>query len=250
MAARLAVSDEMLMQLADGELDADTAARVRDALADDADMRDRFALFAATRAAAREAFDPVLREPVPDRLLHAVLAVDRARAAGGVWTRLRAWLAETVPPPGHALPRLAMAGLAGALLAAPLGYLAGTDGLRQAPPAFAVPPALLAQALETTPSGGSVAQAGVRISPLATHPAGSLFCRDFAVESGGQRVLGVACREAGAWRLRAMVTAPAAEALRPAGADDPLLGALLDRLDAAAPLSTDAEAALIRRGWR
>lgn len=246
----MAVSDEMLMQLADGELDADIAARVRNALADDADMRDRFALYAATRAAAREAFDPVLRQPVPDRLLRAVLASDTTPRPEATWVRLLAWLAGVGAAPQHALPRLAVAGLAGALLAAPLGYLAGGGGARQTSPGVAVPAALLAQALENTASGASMAEAGVRVSPLATHPAGAVFCRDFAAEAGGEQLLGVACREAGAWRLRAMVTQAAGEALRPASADDPLLGALLDRLDAGAPLSNEAEAALIRRGWR
>jgi anti-sigma factor RsiW len=245
MAAHMAVSDEMLMQLADGELDADIAARVRDALADDADMRDRFALYAATRSAARDAFDPVLREPVPDRLMRAVLAADARPRAATPWAWLRDWLERFTP-----MPRLAMAGVAAALVAAPLGYLAGQRGGQHAGPGFAVPPALLARALESTPSGGNLADAGVRIAPLATHPAGALFCRDFAAESAGQRVLGVACREAGAWRLRAMVALPARDVVRPASADDPLLAALLERLDAAPPLSAEAEAALIGRGWR
>lgn len=245
MAAHLAVSDEMLMQLADGELDTDTAARVRDALADDADMRDRFTLYAATRSAAREAFDPVLREPVPDRLMRAVLAADTRPRRAAPWARLQDWLEGFAT-----MPRLALAGVAVALVAAPLGYLAGQRGAQHAGPGFAVPPALLARALEATPSGGSLADAGLRVAPLATHPAGALFCRDFAAESAGQRLLGVACREDGAWRLRAMVALPPGDVARPASADDPLLATLLERLDAAAPLSAEAEAALIGRGWR
>jgi hypothetical protein len=48
----------------------------------------------------------------------------------------------------------------------------------------------------------------------------------------------------------AAVTLPGGQGVRPPNADDPLLAALLERMDAGAPLSAEAEATLMRRGWR
>ncbi|MFZ0097531.1 MAG: hypothetical protein WAK98_03535 [Gemmobacter sp.] len=64
------VSDEMLMALADGELDAGLAAQLRDRIAADPALAARHALFVETRAALQAAFPA---EPVPERLRDAVM---------------------------------------------------------------------------------------------------------------------------------------------------------------------------------
>src|SRR5579859_449852 len=70
-------SDEILMAYADGELDAATRAAVEAAAAADPQLAQRIAQHRSLRASLRAAFDPVLTEPVPERLLAA------ARGAGG-----------------------------------------------------------------------------------------------------------------------------------------------------------------------
>lgn len=67
------VSDDMLMALADGELDATDAQHLRMRIAQDPDLAARYADFAQTRALLQDAFAP---DPVPDRLINAVLQGD------------------------------------------------------------------------------------------------------------------------------------------------------------------------------
>lgn len=64
-------SDEMLMALADGELDDITAERLWRRIETDSALAGRFALFADTRHGLQAAFPP---EPVPDRLIATIMA--------------------------------------------------------------------------------------------------------------------------------------------------------------------------------
>jgi anti-sigma factor RsiW len=108
-------SDETLIAYLDGELDGGAAASVARALEDDPRLRERAARLAESAALLRAAFDDVLHEPLPERLV--------AAARGAV-----------------ARPRLARiandnrwrAGVAAALVAlvvgVSVGYFAGSDG--------------------------------------------------------------------------------------------------------------------------
>jgi DNA-directed RNA polymerase specialized sigma24 family protein len=188
MPSSFEVTDLMLMQLADGELDSDNAQRVRDALADDPDMRERFAKFGATRATTQQAFDAVLRAPVPAGLIQSVLAADlqtatrpRHKAA-----RLSGWLDWLRPANASGYAGWAVAGAALAVLALP--PTSPTDiKLGQAGPA-------LASVLETRPSGLAGREGGLSLVALATHPARGTHCRDFAADRSEGQTLGVACR--------------------------------------------------------
>ncbi|WP_291194732.1 NepR family anti-sigma factor [Frateuria sp.] len=62
------IDDDTLQAYVDGELDASTAARVDAALAQDDALARRVRQAREVRAQLRAAFDPVLEEPVPDRL--------------------------------------------------------------------------------------------------------------------------------------------------------------------------------------
>jgi hypothetical protein len=110
---------------------------------------------------------------------------------------------------------------------------------------------VVAAALDRDPSGGERRFDGGRVVVMHTHPVTSGgICRDFAVVTAGETV-GLACREEGAWRTRALFArGPAtADMFRPAGTDD-VLREVLDRLGAGAPLDAANETALIARGWR
>lgn len=244
MPANLEVTDLMLMQLADGELDGEIAERIRAALADDPDMHARYARFAATRAATQQAFNAVLQAPVPASLVQSVLATDMATAPPARRSKpsMPGWLAWLRAPNASAYAGWAVAGVALAVLALP----------SNPPPDITLGPAraALASVLESQPSGQVVRQGGLGLVALATHPSQGTHCRDFAADRGDGQTLGVACRQPDGWRVVAAVNVPGGRDVRPASADDPLLAALLERMDAGAPLSAEAEAALLRRGWR
>ena len=68
----------------DGGLDAETRANIDAWLAENPDVARRLEAYARQNAALHEAFDPVLDEPVPARLLTA--ATGRATAPAGIWS--------------------------------------------------------------------------------------------------------------------------------------------------------------------
>ncbi|PWS38187.1 hypothetical protein DFH01_02480 [Falsiroseomonas bella] len=148
---------------------------------------------------------------------------------------------------------MALAASVAALLAAPVGYWLGREGAT-APGGLRDPlagaQALVAAALEATPSGSARTEGSYRVQPLATHPVAGGACRDFLLEGPAGALAGLACRDGGAWALRAGVTLETGDALRTASAEHPVIGAMLERLGAAPPLDEAAEAALMRRGWR
>lgn len=71
--------DEVIMALVDDELEAHQAMCVRDAIDNDAHLRAKFEVFLMTRALLSRAFDPILNEPVPERLARAVLGGEPRR---------------------------------------------------------------------------------------------------------------------------------------------------------------------------
>jgi hypothetical protein len=245
--------DMLLMRLADGELTESEAAPLRARLAAEPALAARYAPFAATRRAAAAALKPVADAPVPAALVAAVLAADAAARAPKV-----------VPMPARPRPAarpwvpMALAASVAALLAAPVGYWAGREGpvgggaghpgaLRDP---LAGAHALVAAALETTASGTSRMEGGFRVQPLATHPVAGGACRDFLLEGPAGPLAGLACREGGGWVLRAGVALERGDSLRAASADHPVIGAMLERLEAGPPLDEASEAALMRGGWR
>ena len=234
--------DLMLMRLADGELSAEASEALLARIEASPDLAARFALFLETRERVAASFAPVLTAPVPERLVQAVLAADAAMQPAND--------RGTARPRNTARPLLAAS--VAALLAAPIGYLVG----REAPPRnaivdpFAGARTLLAETLESTPSGTRRSRGGASVQPFATHPVAGGACRDFLLEAPEGATLGIACRGTDGWVLRASVRIENAAAMRPASPDHPVLAAALERLGAAAPLDEQAEAALLRRGWR
>jgi anti-sigma factor RsiW len=68
-------SDETLIAYLDGELSADSRSEVESWLETDAELRDQVAALAASAEALRAVFEPVLHEPVPERLLAAARGI-------------------------------------------------------------------------------------------------------------------------------------------------------------------------------
>jgi anti-sigma factor RsiW len=254
-------SDEMLMRLADGELEEPVATGLRARIAADPGLAARFAAFERTRRAAADAFAGIAAQPVPDRLIAAVLAADAAtrRAAPRVAPAAAPpaappWATRPARPVRRFIP-LALAASVAALIALPAGYMLGRGGegdvLRDPLRGGA---GLVAAALETTASGERRSAGGLSVRPLASHRVAGGVCRDFLLEPAAGAttapVLGVACRDGAGWVLRASVTLQGGDALRTASADHPVIAAVLEGLGAAPPLDPDSEAALLRQGWR
>jgi hypothetical protein len=81
----MSIPDEVLMAYVDGELPAEERARIEAAMQSDADVARRVAQQKKLRTDLRAAFDGVLREPVPERLLAAARgepAIGRDAASG------------------------------------------------------------------------------------------------------------------------------------------------------------------------
>ena len=77
-------SDETLIAYLDGELDAGLRSEIEALIESDAELRDRAAALAASAEALRAAFEPVLHEPVPERLLAAARGLTIAQASAEV----------------------------------------------------------------------------------------------------------------------------------------------------------------------
>src|SRR5690348_15123273 len=80
-------SDETLMAYADGELDESTRAAIEAAVVDDPELARRISQHQRLRQQLRSAFDPVLAEPLPERLVAA--ARGRRNEARGAEVPLR-----------------------------------------------------------------------------------------------------------------------------------------------------------------
>jgi anti-sigma factor RsiW len=117
-------SDERLIAYLDGELDAAESAEIARWLERDAGLRDRAALLSESAALLRSAYDDVLREPLPERLIAAARGaaeapvVDIAAARARRWKRYasdrRWWIGVPVA-----------ASLMGLMVGGGVGYFAG-----------------------------------------------------------------------------------------------------------------------------
>jgi len=117
-------SDEKLIAYLDGELEASERVAVEQALASDSELRERAARLTESAAALRGAFDEVLREALPERLIAAargdgkIASLAAARAAKTEKTRVFPWIGE----------RSWMAGVAASIVALMIGVGTGYFG--------------------------------------------------------------------------------------------------------------------------
>jgi anti-sigma factor RsiW len=120
-------SDETLIAYLDGELDAETRSEVESWLEADAELRDHVAALAASAEALRAAFEPVLHEPVPERLLAAARGTP---ALSAEIVDFKAAQKSRAPRPLMQRPwaRFAMAaGIGGLMIGGGISYFVTTD---------------------------------------------------------------------------------------------------------------------------
>lgn len=245
--------DETLMAFADGELDAETSARVEAAMETDDELVMRVASFIESRAQAAAALKPIIDEAVPEALMRAVEKMIEEKR-----------VSETAParednvvafrPAARPVRSSWILPLAASLAAAVFGlggYLAGQANAPQPSLAFAAiaDPTML-RVLDAAPSGSqsTVAAGAVKLVSSFRDGSGAL-CREFELaEVAGGTTVTVACRAQQSWSVRLAVAAAASGGAdyAPAGAAE-TVDAFLATIGADAPLSeADEKAALAR----
>lgn len=256
---KLAVSDEMLIALADGELAAGEADRLHALVMDDPELAERFALLAETRFLL-EAEGETKQEAVPERFLSAIAAADARTAAVQPKLAVIAGGAEAKSagsPRASARQapwRLPLAASFLLLAGGVAGYLAAGRSGPGAEPGIAVAGlgrAALSAALDTVASGGSVALPRGNLRIIASHKlADGRFCREYMVSGAGQGSSGwngVDCRDGEGWRTEFVAaTPPEAPGYKPASGDALSEAFLLER-GAEGPLDPAAEQSLLKR---
>lgn len=257
------VSEQMLFAYVDGELDAEQATLVEQAMRDDPAVASAVAAQRALREELRQTFAPVLDEPVPEQLLAAanagmahadtpeasdtVVPLNVARDAG----RARDGDARAVRrgwrwPEWTALA----ASLAIGVLVAPLLRPEGPPALLEMSGDGLVARAELAQALDTRLTSEGAGQGPVSVG-LSFRARDGHYCRTFVL-APPRSVAGLACRADDGWRVTALGEAsPAGGQLRLASS--PLPPAILAEVDARLdgdPLDAAGERDAREAGWR
>src|SRR5215472_5681215 len=242
-------SEETLSAYADGEVDAVTRAALEAALANDPQLALRVARHRALRARVRDAFTPVLEEPVPERLLASVRGTAPGERTGNVVPLKPRPRARWSWPQWGAMAASLVVGLL-------LGPLVLRPSAPQAPLATSggrvLASGVLARALSQQLSSAEPAGAPVAIGVSFRARSGG-YCRTFVLHES-QSLAGLACREGPAWQVKALAQSEAPGAAgggyaQAASELPPAVARTLDDLIAGEPLDAAAETAARERGW-
>lgn len=245
--------DATLMAYADGELDQETVIRLEAALANDADLRQRVAMFRKTRQLAKDAVRAAYDAPVPEALQQKVESLVKQDAEhsseparDNVVPFAAAGKPSTAAPPRSrfALPMAASIALVVGLLGGlAINRLAVDSG---APVEIAIlQQEGLADALGRVASGATAQLGGGddRFRAIASFKDdGGAFCREFEVDQQDRTTLvAVACRQERKWNVQfAVVAGSSAEGYAPASSLE-ALDAYLSSIGASETLSADEE---------
>jgi hypothetical protein len=240
-------SDETLMAYADGELDAATRAAIEEEMANDPRIAQAIERHHSLRRDLRAAFDPMLDEPVPEKLVVAtntapaskpadIVSIDSARRSS---TRKWSW------PEWGAMAASLLIGIVITRLATT------TDDNIVARDGHMFAAGTLATALDRQPSGAS-SESGVQVALTYRVKSGD-YCRTFTMEEPAA-FAGIACRQGDQWRLDTLAGGESVEAgssYRMAGTAMPpaILQTVQDTI-AGEALDAAQEAAARERGWR
>ena len=240
-------SDETLMAYVDRELDPASTAGIDAAIARDPELAARVERQRKLRAAVHAAFEPILQEPMPKRLLDA---------ASGT---------TPVTRPARARPRWTWFEWSAMAASVVLGVLIGGTLIvdsRRAPAVDAgvhwvaergqlVARGTLARALSEQLASNQKLDASVRIGLTFLSKDGE-YCRTFTLEQGS--AAGLACSSAGEWRIPLIAHADRAGssgAYQTAAAQLPpaVLREVDERIQGTS-LDAPEERAAQQRGWK
>ena len=240
-------SDETLMAYVDRELDPASTAEIDTAIARDPELAARVERHRKLRVAVHAAFEPILQEPMPKRLLDAASSVTPVSPAARTsrrwtwfeWSAMAASVVLGVLIGGAFIgdSRRAPATDPSTEMVAERGHMIARGGLAIA----------LSEQLASTQK----ADARVRIGLTFLSKSGE-YCRTFTLEKGA--AAGLACSGAGEWRIPVIVHA---ERIGPSGdyrtAAAQLPPAVLREVDEriqGSSLDAEAERAAQQRGWK
>lgn len=222
------VTEADWMAYVDGELDATAAARVEAAMRGDPALAATVAAQQRLRTRLRDAYAPVVEEPVPHRLVQAAAAAPARAWRTPTWLAMAASLVV-----GVLLANLWQPGSRELLEVSDEGLVASADLDRA-----------LDRQLAAAGDGSGVAIG------LSFRSSTGDYCRSFVLEV--QSLGGLACGSAGAWRVVALgEAAPAGPGLRQASS--PLPPSVLAEVDArldGETLDREAERRARDAGWR
>jgi hypothetical protein len=254
-------SDEDLMAYADGEMPAAQAESLARLIATDETVRQRVEMFRQSRSLLAGTLKPLADTPVPDSLEQSIRDMITKSSAEASTTATGEDAADNVvsfrPKPAQPVartPRPWSVPLAAAIAAAVAGiggYAAGLSGGAIAPDGVLVGsllPAEIGNALDTTASGGEARLEGDRIRLIASVKAqDGTLCREFEIESlqTALTMAGIACRDAGKWRLDIAVAAPASEGGFAPASSLSALDSYLAAIGASEQLSVDEESSAL-----
>ena len=248
------LSEEKLMAYVDGELDAASRLAVEEAMRADPEVASAVARARALRDRIRQAYAPVLDEPVPARLLAAASGAEAEADAGdnGNVVKLRASRpAEPARVRNWRWPQ--WAAVAASLA---LGIWIGPWLRDGEPPSMlnmsaAAPLAdgELAKTLDTRVTADGPVQGPVQVG-LSFRAKDGRYCRTFALAQ--QSMAGLACRDTDGWHVAALSEAtPEQGELRLAStALPPSILAEVDARLEGEPLDADGERIARESGWR
>jgi hypothetical protein len=254
----MSIPDEVLMAYVDGELPPEERARVEAAMQNDAEVARRVQQQQALRASLRSAFEGVLREPVPDRLLAAARGESATGSGRGAsisdfaaaaqarkdarearvtrrwsWPEWGAMAASLVV--GVIVAQFAMRSPGGAPFTSQQGQLLAQGDLART----------LSEQLASTQATGADTSVGIS---FRTKDGG--YCRSFTMRSSS--TAGLACRDGDAWRVDVLArTDNSSGEYTQAGSALPaaVLNAIEQRIDGE-PLDAAAEARAKDSAWR
>jgi hypothetical protein len=244
----MAFSDETVMAYVDGELHDAARAALEVAMATDSDLAERVARERRLRVRLRIEFDPVLTEPLPERLRAAANATSAKARTGNIM-----WLKRS-PARDWSWPQwsaIAASLILGVLIAPLLRHEPGEGplGVRDGK-VFAS--GVLTHALSEQLASNQGANAPVHVGVSFLSRNGD-YCRTFMLRDKSA-VAGLACREGGGWRLEAMAamdhgTSGSGEYQPAASSLPPAIEQSVDALIVGEPLDGKAEAAARESGW-
>jgi hypothetical protein len=241
------ITDEMLSAYLDGETDAETSARIERAVGETPELAARLEAMSRGDDLLRDAADGLLGQtpPAMARALQAPAAPEvvtlRPRASRPAispqWMQLAA----------AGVAALVIGGVGGSMLTPqPQALVSGsTAGLTAN--------AQLAEALSTARSGQDAAVGGAAMKvSLSFRARDGRLCRQFALTGPQAGSAGVACRDAGSWRIEGWTSArgaPATGYRTAGGPDQAAIAVIADGLGVAEPLDADGETRAIKAGW-
>ena len=200
-------SDETVMAYVDGELDDAARAALDVAMTTDADLAERVARARRLRARLHSEFDPVLREPIPERLLAATQGTAAKARTGNIIGLKRLPARNWSWPQWSAIAASLILGV----LIAPLLRHEPSEGPLGIRDGKVLASGALANALSEQLASNQVANAPVHIGVSFLSRNGD-YCRTFILRDKSA-VAGLACREGGSWRLQALAAATDRSAL-------------------------------------